>query len=1104
MAQPSAVGRRDTVQDPLRQAAQQAAPDRSVQLTGVRGPSMPSTAGLSQGQRELSSAMGGLNDVLNTMFEEQKDEWITDGKTAYMSGMAEQELLKNGNRYTQMGYLQLKARNDVNNWYLNEQADLVDKSGSMEPAAYQEYLSGKRKAYLDTVQDPYAKKVAVAAFEEINPTLATKQFTQNNAYNMQQRGAEVMEFFEKGSISSGTKSVRVPGETSLRISATPVMPVMAVNDKERDIGIKTLIGEAGNQGEFGMAAVAHVMRNRATDSRYPQSIGGVATQKNQFSVWNKGKEGRAAQLNSLGPGNPMYDKAAKVFDTVMSGKHIDPTDGALFYHSPAGMKAYASQGVQVSNSTRNRLAAAESGPNIKIGGHLFYGKSNGATRAIRDAVEPIEQGDTGGETGYRDPMVSSAAGREERGQNQMMNEAPLQEGVQTGVKELGAPNEVSDFIENYKGLPKDQVVKYLSVSMARMLSQGDDTLFNDAGGVAALYKHGADPQDIDKVLKAKDRFDAEQAKKFDIEDVKFSNGILDRAAAGEDIEVLYKDIDERVKSGAMLDEKGTSLANAAASALRAERKAETNRLEGEARKQQEAKDSVFSNPEFLQEIGGLYQQIGAGSIDFETATENAQFIADHYGANSEDVKNLLGRVFEKDQAAKTELRNKAASTASAAATSNRNKAEAESAIGKGVGLGMATGNVNVKNEDGTTSQMTTQEYGIMLIKQQALIDNTTTVQGDSAVSKVPKVNEAAVIAQTFEALQRQDVVDKQTQAQMRGALLGDIIDPKTKAPTSAATEAYDMYTAMRNNPAITDAYTAEAIGDSYTRNVLELAYKLDAGNLSGPEALVRAKAAIDGGWDETRNISSDVVFKQKAQAAGVELTKAIAEPGFFSWLGGSFDQTEIDRAVKSGSGLLAQRLGEVADGYAAQYPGQDPDVTLELAKQDIKRDAKVIAGNVMLIRPDQYKKIASDIGLSDKTDLNTVMKGFIDANRGPLFGDPNKAGNVFDVDDVTRQYNEKSATSNEVNVPVALKWMPSVGPNGSFQILRIKDEKTGAVDMARQHIVPVEELRDWHTVNSKKRNVFERMFSDFGDQWGQGQRRMSASQAGAQIGSMVE
>lgn len=100
---------------------------------------------------------------------------------------------------------------------------------------------------------------------------------------------------------------------------------------QRDILIRTALGEARGEGADGMADVVQVIFNRARSPRFPDDPAAVALQDKQFSTWNKGKGGNNPQQFSTN--SKAYQTAAQVVDLVASGKAPDMTGGALDYHA---------------------------------------------------------------------------------------------------------------------------------------------------------------------------------------------------------------------------------------------------------------------------------------------------------------------------------------------------------------------------------------------------------------------------------------------------------------------------------------------------------------------------------------------------------------------------------------------------------------------------------------------------------------------------------------------------------------------------------------------------------------------------------------------------
>lgn len=126
---------------------------------------------------------------------------------------------------------------------------------------------------------------------------------------------------------------------------------------QRDILIRTALGEARGEGVDGMADVVHVILNRANSGRFPTDPAEVALQDKQFSTWNKGAGGNNPQ--QFKPGSKAYQTAADVVNLVASGQAPDMTGGALDYHASNVSPYWA-------DSKKGRYGT------IERNGHTFY------------------------------------------------------------------------------------------------------------------------------------------------------------------------------------------------------------------------------------------------------------------------------------------------------------------------------------------------------------------------------------------------------------------------------------------------------------------------------------------------------------------------------------------------------------------------------------------------------------------------------------------------------------------------------------------------------------------------------------------------------------
>ena len=181
-----------------------------------------------------------------------------------------------------------------------------------------------------------------------------------------------------------------------------------LTEYQRDIAIRTLLGEAANQGPAGQAAVAHVLLNRARDTRWPATVDQVALQPKQFSAWNTGPGGNDL-VHKYGPDSAPYARAAGVLDAVLAGHMPDPTGGATHFYSPAGMQALVDQGVQ-DNLTpawwATETARRETDP-VTIGGHRFTGRMQapGVSPGLSEATAP-PQPETDAPAGVLDQLAA--------------------------------------------------------------------------------------------------------------------------------------------------------------------------------------------------------------------------------------------------------------------------------------------------------------------------------------------------------------------------------------------------------------------------------------------------------------------------------------------------------------------------------------------------------------------------------------------------------------------------------------------------------------------------------------------------------------------------
>lgn len=142
----------------------------------------------------------------------------------------------------------------------------------------------------------------------------------------------------------------------------------------RDMAIRTIIAEAGNQPFAGQTGVAAVMRNRAVDGGYGgDTLPGVIQKPAAFEPWNTA-EGRD-KMAAIPASDPRYASAGKALDAAYFGN--DPTEGATHFVAPAAQAALG-----------RPMPAWAKGDGTTIGDHVFYSPDDAAPGVKVASADP--------------------------------------------------------------------------------------------------------------------------------------------------------------------------------------------------------------------------------------------------------------------------------------------------------------------------------------------------------------------------------------------------------------------------------------------------------------------------------------------------------------------------------------------------------------------------------------------------------------------------------------------------------------------------------------------------------------------------------------------
>ncbi|QIG68500.1 cell wall hydrolase SleB-like protein [Rhizobium phage RHph_TM38] len=948
------LGRREVISDPLALNPREKGPDRSLPTYGVRNPQLSAGDAASKQGMQALGAIDGLMAIATKVFDKQADNAVTEGKIGWMQGKTQAEIAKTGGQYGEQGWQSMESVNSAQGWFAQEMDFLTNGDGkTMDPDTYRKHVMESQKNALKNLpKDPVARKAWAAAFDGYAPRLAGSQVEAHNQYNKDRAFTGFQNMLMGGADTNSDASVPTQ-DGNFRVSQSPVAEPVNATGNDRDIVIRTMLGEAAGEGAEGMAAVAHVIVNRSRDPRWSNSLQGVALQENQFSAWNKGPGGNDPL--KWDSNSPAYKRAGEIYDAVVSGHHVDPTGGAVYYYSPSGMNALVAEGSQ-SNTVPPWLAAAtkEMGGQVRLGNHIFTGKSAGSRatgggamsrdafgRPVETAGSDVADGPKGAEA-YAAPEAVSTPSRGSQIQRQIMN-SPL------------------DPVSKSKALSKAIVLK---------LDAGDDNLLNDSGGIATMVALGADQADIDAVYKAKQRFDEKKDKEYDSTFERARSDLISRVQNG--------DLDSADKIQGALDEFYNQYHGTEADAKSLARQAYAEFARAD-------KDTVI--PLELRNLGAsLYDKLQSGLI---TPEEAGQGLID-YGKRNPGIKksvidSYVGKMYDLKQQMINQDRAKMETELEKANKEKEVINRAQGALLRGSGLKGLDGTVRIPDEDnpGKTKEVTGEEYGVYALQKNTK-DN---LQRQVAEGKMTPEQAAVEYNKTvYENLADQGVYDKQFGRQVSAAVSGELIGKDGK-PTDAAMHALDWYMQLRDNPKVGGDYLAGTIEDDAARTLLETAAQMYDGRANIADSLVRANTILNANPDaltdirKATEVETNVSFKA-SQAVGDMLDRG-------NWMARLINGQDWDpeRISKMATGNMEKLTAWVADRsktYQLQNSKEPINVSVVKAKDDLARNSIVMGDSVIV--GDERKKTRLDqvMGLEgyDRTAPNDALTEYLASGAG--------------------------------------------------------------------------------------------------------------------------
>jgi spore germination cell wall hydrolase CwlJ-like protein len=888
---------------------------RQLGQMGINNPRQSGGTDWIDGQMEIQNAIGRLSQAVGKAADAKNDDDITEGRLQYLRGVKQDEIYRTGNKYNQQGWQSLNSASQANDFVLTEQQRLQDGDYRLDPDEYNAQLMQRRSDRLSELpDDPAVRKLFVQQFDATSGPLIEAQVEAHNKWNKDRTGTEFHNLLFSTPKTDPNAHRVMPG-SDLRVSPGIVSKPIKVSAYDRDVGIRTLLGEAGMEGDNGMAAVAHTLKNRAHSSyRGKNSIAGVALDEAQFSTWNKGPGGNGPERYSAT--SNAYKRAGQVFDSVMAGRVQDMTGGHLNYFSPLGMDKLVAEGSQ-----SNRTPQGYKGVGLKLGGHVFWGDK---VASANTTMTGVSSGAIGGEDVIVPPGSNPEDVRAELGIGAGPEAPPMSASL--------------DILLNSTVLPDEDKAVIAANGMIDDLSRGDDTSFTELGGIGTLQQLGLDPQNIQKVEEAYNKFKSKSADEFNIAHETKLDGIMQRVKRGE---ITPQEAGEELKpmidGATMTNDQARSLQHAYFNAAR------------------EGDDKFIENPDLQVALANIQIALGqddalTGGTTLPDAIAAAQALGKQYGIPADKMATTVGQLVEIAKSKKQKAQADMLKNAEIYRKNQSQSRAANTAIANGYGIAELSGTIAV-DVGGVQTDIPLKQYAIDQIKQ-SVINEAKRKVGRGGGTDEMSMADASVWAdrEIHRRLKKQAVVDEQQKTMVTAALGGAVVGAGGKI-TEDAKIAAEWFVTMAKDSSVGLEYASQYLGNGDAR---ALALEVNAnmqGGLSLEDQIFSANARLTKEYKADDN--EKFITRKRVEEKVAETVATITDTSSVQWQGWIANTTGIGKLdavnpdlISANSAAIAQRLETHARTMKRNHPQISEQAAIDGAMADTSNEGILLGGQI--------------------------------------------------------------------------------------------------------------------------------------------------------------
>lgn len=926
---------REVITDPLAPNPNSNASVRQLGQGGVTNPRQSGGTGYMDNQNAISQAISKISSAMMKKADIANDEAVTEGRLSYLQGATQADMVKNGNKYNMQGWQSLNAVDQANSFIASEKQSVADGGYMQSPEEYKAGLMTRRAELLEQLpDDPVARKSWAAAFDNTSSQLIVEQSVAHNEYNKLQTEKGVSNQLRGGPLADPNAHRVMPG-SNLKVSPGQVSTPLKTSAYDRDVGIRTILGEAGGEGAEGMAAVAHNLKNRTHSGKWGSTLTDVALAEKQYSAWNSGAGG--VNPHKYDPNSNAYKRAGEIFDAVMSGKHADNTGGYLNYFSPQGMNKLVAEGSQ-----KNLLPKGYIGKGLALGNHVFWGeKLDGAQAAY-----------SGGEEVVRQPTAISGSPQQELGAPAGTPPDMITSMMGTQGQRTGTMTQSQDFLLNSPVLPPLRKAELAADVMIDELLKGNDIPFREMGGIASLQQLGLDDANIGKVQDAHTKFKKGKADEFNLAHEQQKYELMEDVRTGrKTIEEAGPILDKWTEDG-ILSEDG---ARAFVQSYFASK----------------GKGDFIENPQLQADMADLHlavmQDDGAeGGITLGQAVAKAQELGVKYGVPPKKMEGYTQELVNLQKSKIIKAREELKKTAKSYAENQKSIAAAQTAISTGYGIGALNGTIDVTMEDGDVKKVPATQWAISQIKQSVIREAQTKARkGDEA-----SMASASVWAdrEIHRRLKKQAVVDNEQKVMITTGLSGNVIGADGKV-TQDALLAAEWFVTVSKDSSIGPEY---AIQYAANEDAKALALEINANMLPGlslEDQIFKANAKLNAVSPVDTSGNNEFITRLRIADRVAEAVGTITDTSAVEWQGWIQNMTgigkldSVDPMILDGNKTaVSARVEQHARLLKANSPNLSEKAAIDGALAQTSNEGIMLGGHIYFGDPKQNKRLDQVMG----------------------------------------------------------------------------------------------------------------------------------------------